>query len=205
MGRFNNSNHTRTWVLVIQGRVGGQSNKMRYLLLILLFIGCNPVKQVMSDKEKFDQVAEEVIRRGYCVNDTVVIEKIKDSIVYRDSIVEVIKRVPCLDFDTTIRRARIRVSSGVLTYTAQDSIIYRVRTITNNIRDLSRENILAKDVAERDGTITSLRSQVKEKEELNKSIRKDLRNANIKFWLVIISALIVIFRKTISRLAVGFI
>ena len=178
---------------------------MRYLLLIILFIACNPVKRVLSDKDKFDQVAEEVVRRGYCINDTVVVEKIKDSIVYRDSIVEVIKRVPCLDFDTTIRRARIKVSSGVLTYTAQDSIIYRVRTITNNIRDLSKENILYKDIAERDGTIAFLKSQVKEKEDLNKEIRKDLRKANIRFWLIIISGLVIIFRKPITRLVVGFI
>lgn len=178
---------------------------MRYLLLIILFISCNPVKQVLSDKEKFDQVAEEVVRRGYCINDTVVVEKIKDSIVYRDSIVEVIKRVPCSDFDTTIRRARIKVSSGVLTYSAQDSIIYRVRTITNNIRDLSKESVLYKDIAERDGTITYLKSQVQEKEGINKEIRKDLRKANIRFWLIIISSLVIIFRKPISRLAVGLI
>lgn len=178
---------------------------MRYILLILIFISCNPVKRVLSDEDKFQQVAQEVYRRGYCVNDTVVLEKIKDSIVYRDSIVEVIKEVPCKDFDTTIRRARIKVSSGVLTYTAQDSIVYRVRTITNNIRDLSKENVLHKDIAQRDGTITFLKSQVKEKEEINKEIRKDLRKANVKFWLVVMSALVIILRKPITRLAGGLI
>jgi len=119
---------------------------MKYLVLLILLISCNPVKKVLQDKTKFDIVANEVIRRGYCVNDTLVIEKIKDSIVYKDSIVTIIDSVPCKDFDTTIGRARIRVSSGVLTYSAKDSIVIRTHKVTNTIRDRSLENILKKDI-----------------------------------------------------------
>ena len=61
---------------------------MRKLLLILVLFGCNPVKQVLNDKAKFDQVAAEVIRQGYCANDTLVIIK-SDTILKVDSLIEV--------------------------------------------------------------------------------------------------------------------
>ena len=48
---------------------------MRILLIILILCSCNPVKQVLSDREKFDKVAKEVIKAGYCVNDTVIVSK----------------------------------------------------------------------------------------------------------------------------------
>jgi hypothetical protein len=50
--------------------------KMRISIALLLFIySCNPVKQVLSDRAKFDEVAKEVIRAGYCANDTVIVSK----------------------------------------------------------------------------------------------------------------------------------
>ena len=61
---------------------------MRNLLLLILLISCNPVKQVLNDKAKFDQVAKEVIRQGYCANDTLVIVK-SDTIVKVDSLIEI--------------------------------------------------------------------------------------------------------------------
>lgn len=61
---------------------------MRKLLLILILFGCNPVKQVLNDKAKFDQVATEVIRQGYCATDTLLIVK-SDTLVKIDSLIEV--------------------------------------------------------------------------------------------------------------------
>jgi len=61
---------------------------MRKLLLILVLFGCNPVKQVLKDKSKFDEVAAEVIRQGYCANDTTIIVK-SDTIVKVDSLIEI--------------------------------------------------------------------------------------------------------------------
>lgn len=61
---------------------------MRKLLLILVLFGCNPVKQVLRDPEKFNHVAAEVIRQGYCANDTTIIVK-SDTIVKVDSLLEI--------------------------------------------------------------------------------------------------------------------
>ena len=50
-------------------------------------MGCNPVKQVLKDKEKLDKVAEKVIEMGYCVNDTIIQTQSDTTITY-DTIIE---------------------------------------------------------------------------------------------------------------------
>lgn len=50
-------------------------------------MGCNPVKQVLKDKEKLDKVAEKVIEMGMCVNDTIIKTQSDTTITY-DTIIE---------------------------------------------------------------------------------------------------------------------
>jgi hypothetical protein len=57
---------------------------MRYLLL-LLFLGCNPVKQVLRDQEKLEEVAKVVIAGGWCANDTTFITK-SDTLIEVDTL-----------------------------------------------------------------------------------------------------------------------
>lgn len=151
---------------------------LRNSIILLLLVSCNPVKKVMKDQQKFDIIAEEVIRRGYCKADTVT--EYRDSIVYRDSIIERIERIPCADFDTTIGRARIRVSSGVLTYTSKDSIVYR--TTIQKIRDLAAENVLRNDVELRDNVINGLEDNVRSLQNENEQLKKDAKFWRWRFW-----------------------
>lgn len=63
------------------------------LVLILLFtmlwlLSCNPVKQVLRDREKLDQVAKEVVKLGYCANDTTFITS-SDTTIQVDTLVQV--------------------------------------------------------------------------------------------------------------------
>jgi hypothetical protein len=60
---------------------------MKYLLISIFLLACNPVKQVLRDKEKLDKVAEYVISSGYCVNDTVIQSK-SDTLITYDTIYE---------------------------------------------------------------------------------------------------------------------
>lgn len=57
---------------------------MRYLFL-LLFLGCNPVKQVLRDQDKLEQVAKVVVAGGWCANDTTFITK-SDTLVEVDTL-----------------------------------------------------------------------------------------------------------------------
>src|SRR5690349_11305008 len=40
------------------------------LLLITNITACNPVSKVLNNPHRFETVAKEVVRRGYCINDT---------------------------------------------------------------------------------------------------------------------------------------
>jgi len=55
---------------------------MRILLISLLFLSCNPVKQVLKDKQKLDKVAEYVVSNGYCANDTIIQTKSDTTVTY---------------------------------------------------------------------------------------------------------------------------
>jgi len=61
---------------------------MRYFLFILLFISCNPVKQVLRDQDKLEQVAKVVVAGGWCANDTTFITK-SDTLIYTDTIIRI--------------------------------------------------------------------------------------------------------------------
>jgi hypothetical protein len=58
---------------------------MRLSILFLFLIACNPVKQVLKDKEKLDKVAEVVVKSGYCANDTTIITKSDTTVQYDTS------------------------------------------------------------------------------------------------------------------------
>ncbi|MBM3417427.1 MAG: hypothetical protein FJY17_00725 [Bacteroidetes bacterium] len=60
---------------------------MKYLLISILLFSCNPVKQVLRDKEKLDKVAEYVVENGYCANDTIIQSK-SDTLITYDTIYE---------------------------------------------------------------------------------------------------------------------
>ena len=57
-------------------------------LLLILLIGCNPVKQVLRDQEKLEEVAKVVVKGGWCANDTTFITK-SDTLVKIDSFIRI--------------------------------------------------------------------------------------------------------------------
>ena len=62
--------------------------KTKISLLLLLLIGCNPVKQVLRDQEKLEEVAKVVVKGGWCANDTTFITK-SDTLIAFDTLVNV--------------------------------------------------------------------------------------------------------------------
>jgi hypothetical protein len=62
--------------------------KTKISLLLLLLIGCNPVKQVLRDQEKLEKVAKVVVKGGWCASDTTFIVK-SDTLVEVDTLVRI--------------------------------------------------------------------------------------------------------------------
>lgn len=106
-------------------------------VLLLWLVSCNPVKQVINDKAKLDKVAEEVIRQGYCANDTTIIVK-SDTIVKTDSLIEIYS-------DTTI------VNDTAYVTLWETKNFYKTLTIHDTVRsvvvDNSRVKILQADLS----------------------------------------------------------
>jgi ABC-type arginine transport system permease subunit len=116
---------------------------MRKLLLILLLVGCNPVKQVLKDKAKFDKVAAEVIRQGYCANDTLIIVK-SDTLVKVDSLIEVISDTTIINDTAYITKWETRNFTKTLTiHDTLRSVIVdnaRVRQLQADVDKITKQS-----------------------------------------------------------------
>jgi hypothetical protein len=108
---------------------------MRILLIILILCSCNPVKQVLRDREKFDQVAKEVIKSGYCINDTVILSK-SDTTTLVDTVNNYF-------IDTEVRNDTVfqtRIENKIVT----KKVIIR-DTVRKIVTDNARVNLLEAD------------------------------------------------------------
>jgi hypothetical protein len=116
---------------------------MRRLLLLILLVSCNPVKQVLRDPKKFDQVAAEVIRQGYCANDTLIIVK-SDTLVKVDSLIEVISDTTIINDTTYITNWQTRNFTKTLTiHDTLRSVIVdnaRVRQLQADVDKISKQS-----------------------------------------------------------------
>lgn len=166
-----------------------QTNKIFIISSIVLIAACNPVKQVIKDKTKLDKVAEEVIRRGYCVNETTTVKEtvIKEVFIKDTSEVSKVK--------TTLKGVEFyqELPTGAkVTITKDGSLAvecpvkvektYQLDVQTKTIRDRSLENILKKDIERGDSTIRELKLQIKEREQLTKDVEKKLKASQAKFY-----------------------
>jgi hypothetical protein len=185
---------------------------MKYLILVLVVLAsCNPVKKVLKDQNKFEQVAKVVVASGkYCITDTAVVETVKDSIIYKDSLIEKQVKVPCADFDTAFNSTSIKVVDGVLTYshTCKNKEVQKIVTKVNNIRDRAFEGTLKDTILLLKGRISGygddiaiLMDSVNKQEVKIKTVKKEARSSKIKLWLIIVLMGAWIVRKPLLRLA----
>jgi hypothetical protein len=55
--------------------------------IISVFYSCSPVKRVLSNPKYYEAVKKQVILNGECVNDTITEEILKDTIIYKDTVI----------------------------------------------------------------------------------------------------------------------
>ena len=139
---------------------------MRSLLLLILLLSCNPVKQVLKDKAKFDEVAAEVIRQGYCANDTLIIVK-SDTLVKVDSLIEVYS-------DTTIINDTIYVTLW------ETKNFTRTFTIRDTLHSVIVDNAL----------VRQLQADV---EQITKQSEQHKQNATNRLYWFIIALAVILF------------
>jgi hypothetical protein len=108
-------------------------------LLLLLLIGCNPVKQVLRDQEKLEEVAKVVVKGGWCANDTTFITK-SDTLVEMDTIIRIDTQTDTHIFNDTTYITKWKTRDIVKTLTIHD-------TIKSFIVDNARVRLLQTDSA----------------------------------------------------------
>ena len=138
---------------------------MRHLAIFLvafaILYSCNPVKRVFKDPVKFNEVASEVVRRGYCTNDTTIITLVTDTVIIKDeqNLDTILLGLDICDFDTVLKSGtRIKFGQGLLLIKEKTQTKTRVITkqVDNYIRDTKFEEILKADILQYKDTISGL-------------------------------------------------
>jgi hypothetical protein len=163
-----------------------------FILLILLISSCNPVKIVLNNNTKFEKVAKEVVKRGYCINDTVIIDVVKiDTIIQNNYITDTI----------SITTKDTVLPSGTSVSIKNDKVYVKcppnksiVQTVTKNnyIRDVKLESILKKENTEKTDSIKSLKIDIKDKKV---TILKERTKFYILLTIIGLSIVLYIFIK----------
>jgi len=166
-----------------------QEKKTIFILSVLIIAACNPVKQVLKDKTKLDKVAEEVVRRGYCVNETTFVKEtvIKEVFVKDTSETSEVKTtLKNINFYQELPSgAKVRITEdGNLSVDCPIKIekTYQLDVETKTVRDRSLEKILKRDIEKGDSIIREMKLQLKEREQLTKDVEKKLKASQAKFY-----------------------
>ena len=114
------------------------------LALILLFIvlwltSCNPVKQVLKDQNKLDQVARVVVAGGYCANDTTYIVK-SDTTIQVDTLIQNDTTIHVETRNDTTYLTRLKYRDIIKSITIHD-------TIKSVVVDNARLNLIRGELA----------------------------------------------------------
>jgi hypothetical protein len=145
-----------------------------YLLLILLLTAsCNPVKQVLRDKSKLDQVASVVVASGYCANDTTIVYSASDTIVKTDTLI-------------TIERQTMTVNDTVYFWDNHYITVKKTLTVRDTIQKVVVDQALA--------------NQLKTKSAIKDSEINRLKEKSKKQWYYIIALFLILSFAIYSKL-----
>ena len=119
--------------------------KTKISLLLILLIGCNPVKQVLRDQDKLEQIAKVVIAGGWCANDTTFITK-SDTLIEFDTLVNIDVQVDTQKVNEFVYITNWKTRDIVKSVTIHD-------TLKSFIVDNARVRLLQTDSARLSGEI----------------------------------------------------
>ena len=112
---------------------------MRIVLMILtaiIAVSCNPVKQVLNNRAKFEEVKNEVIRLGFCANDTTIITS-SDTLIQYDTTIQ--KETEVLTIGDTVYVTKWQTRDIIKKLTIRD-------TVKSVVVDNSRLQLLQADL-----------------------------------------------------------
>jgi len=129
---------------------------MKYIFLLILLIGCNPVKQVLRDQDKLEQIAKIVIAGGWCANDTTFITK-SDTLVEFDTLINVKLQVDTQKVNEFVYITNWKTRDIVKSVTIHD-------TLKSYIVDNARVRLLQTDSARLSGEVIEWKGKAKKRQ-----------------------------------------
>ena len=172
--------------------------KAIYIFLLVAIIGvlysCSPVKRVLSNPKYYAEVKKQVILNGECVNDTITEEILKDTIIYKDTVIhdsfKVNMPMEC-HLDTIVNDFSVYLENGNLWVKWLGQVPTRTinKQTTHVVVDKAKEAIL----------IDSCSNQARKIYELeNESKRKG--SIIFKLYIGLAAILLFLLRKPLMRL-----
>ena len=172
--------------------------KAIYIFLLVAIIGvlysCSPVKRVLSNPKYYAEVKKQVILNGECVNDTITEEILKDTIIYKDTVIhdsfKVNMPMECY-LDTIVNDFSVYLENGNLWVKWLGQVPTRTinKQTTHVVVDKAKEAIL----------IDSCSNQARKIYELeNESKRKG--SIIFKLYIGLAAILLFLLRKPLMRL-----
>jgi hypothetical protein len=155
-----------------------------------------------------NEMASEMIRRGYCSNDTTIINQVTDTVYVNteNSLDTLIIGQGICNFDTILASGtRITFSNGWLII--QEKRRYKTRVITkdrnNYIRDRAYESLLLKDIESYKDTVYDLRGNISTLEHTNKTLVQKVSDTT-KYLLIVVIIVVLFFVYRLVRFVSRF-
>jgi hypothetical protein len=163
-------------------------------VIISVFYSCSPVKRVLSNRKYYEAVKKQVILNGECVNDTVTEEILKDTIIYKDTVIhdsfKVNMPMECY-LDTIVNDFSVYLENGNLWVKWLGQVPTRTinKQTTHVVVDRAKEAILI-------DSCKSLELKLYDKE--NQLVRKN--KTIFKLYIGLAFLLLFMLRKPLLRL-----
>jgi hypothetical protein len=163
-------------------------------VIVSVFYSCSPVKRVLSNPKYYEAVKKQVILNGECVNDTITEEILKDTIIYKDTVIhdsfKVNMPMEC-HLDTIVNDFSVYLDNGNLWVKWLGQVPTRTinKQTTHVVVDRAKEAILI-------DSCKSLELKLYDKE--NQLVRKN--KTIFKLYIGLAFLLLFMLRKPLLRL-----
>lgn len=163
-------------------------------VIVSVLYSCSPVKRVLSNPKYYEAVKKQVILNGECVNDTITEEILKDTIIYKDTVIhdsfKVNMPMECY-LDTIVNDFSVYLENGNLWVKWLGQVPTRTinKQTTHVVVDKAKEAILI-------DSCKSLELKLYDKE--NQLVRKN--KTIFKLYIGLAFLLLFMLRKPLLRL-----
>lgn len=163
-------------------------------VIVSVLYSCSPVKRVLSNPKYYEAVKKQVILNGECVNDTVTEEILKDTIIYKDTVIhdsfKVNMPMEC-HLDTIVNDFSVYLENGNLWVKWLGQVPTRTinKQTTHVVVDRAKEAILIDSCANQARKVYELDNQIKRKNSII-----------LKLFIGLAVILLIMLRKPIMKL-----